>query len=155
MQVREIMTPDPVACTPEDRVVTAAKIMRERDCGAVPVVDSQDSRRVWGILTDRDIVLRVVARERDCLSTTVGESMTPDVFTVRPTDDVADVVQLMERQQIRRVPVVERATSWWASWRPPTWRAGCMTTRWSPSCLRTFPRPSRWPSEPVASRRHL
>ncbi|NLC56077.1 MAG: CBS domain-containing protein [Armatimonadetes bacterium] len=107
MQVREIMTPDPVACTPEDRVVTAAKIMRERDCGAVPVVDSQDSRRVWGILTDRDIVLRVVARERDCLSTTVGECMTPDVFTVRPTDDVADVVQLMERQQIRRVPVVE------------------------------------------------
>lgn len=101
------MTRGPVACTPEDRVVTAAKIMRDRDCGAVPVVDSQESRRLWGILTDRDIVVRVVARERNCLHVTVGECMTPDVFTVHPTDSVEDVVRLMEEHRIRRVPVVE------------------------------------------------
>lgn len=107
MLVRDIMTPDPVACIPGDRVTTASKIMVDRDCGAVPVVDPQQCRRVIGILTDRDIVCRVVAREKNPIITGVRDCMTSSVWTVRPNDTVDEVVRLMEEKKIRRVPVVE------------------------------------------------
>ncbi|MBI3946489.1 MAG: CBS domain-containing protein [Armatimonadetes bacterium] len=107
MQVRDIMTIDPVACAPDDQVATAAKIMVDRDCGAVPVVDSQETRRVVGILTDRDIVVRLVARRINPVTSSACDCMTCDVYVVRPGDSIQDVVSLMEEQQIRRVPVVE------------------------------------------------
>jgi len=107
MQVRDVMTASPVACVPEDRVVAAAKIMVDRDCGAVPVVESQHCRHVVGIVTDRDIVKRLVARERNPLDATLMDCMTPNVYAVAPTDDIETVTRLMEKQQIRRVPVVE------------------------------------------------
>lgn len=107
MQVREIMTAQPVACAADDRVVTAAKIMMDRECGAVPVVDDQRLRHVIGIVTDRDIVYRLVARERNPLDAVVADCMTAHVCTVRPYDDVEDVAQMMEDKQIRRVVVVD------------------------------------------------
>ncbi|HHX39834.1 MAG TPA: CBS domain-containing protein [Armatimonadetes bacterium] len=107
MQVREVMTPDPVACTPDDRVETAAKIMMDRDCGAVPIVDTQDCRHLVGIVTDRDIVMRLIARQRNPIGVPLRECMTTPVFTVRPDDSVEEVVRVMEEKQVRRVPVVD------------------------------------------------
>ncbi len=111
MKVREIMTAGPSAVTPEQTVGHAARVMREQDIGAVPVVQDFDSDRLVGILTDRDIAIRHVAagHVRDC---SVSEHMTPresaETFaTVRPEDHVELVVELMRRHAVRRIPVVE------------------------------------------------
>ncbi|HOM83291.1 MAG TPA: CBS domain-containing protein [Armatimonadota bacterium] len=107
MLVRDVMTPDPVACMPDDRVETAAKIMMDRDCGAVPIVDSQEFRHLVGIVTDRDIVMRLIARGRNPIGVPLHECMTTPVFTVRPDDTVEEVARVMQERQVRRVPVID------------------------------------------------
>ena len=107
MLVLDVMTPDPVACMPDDRVETAAKIMMDRDCGAVPIVDSQEFRHLVGIVTDRDIVMRLIARGRNPIGVPLHECMTTPVFTVRPDDTVEEVARVMQERQVRRVPVID------------------------------------------------
>jgi CBS domain-containing protein len=108
MNARDLMTPDPRVVTAEEPISRAAQIMRDLNVGCVPVVDDPAQMRVVGVLTDRDLVVRCLAERhfRDCK---VGEHMTAVALdTVAPGADVADVVALMERDQVRRILVTDR-----------------------------------------------
>jgi CBS domain-containing protein len=81
--------------------------MKTENIGVVPVVESESSKRLVGVLTDRDIAIRAVAEGRDGTTTSVGHIMTSNVRTSTATDSVADVMELMGREQVRRVPVID------------------------------------------------
>src|SRR5687767_12641507 len=100
------MTPDPASCTPETSVGEAATLMRDNDCGSIPVVENTTSRRLVGTVTDRDLAIRVLAAGKgpDVL---VREVMTPDPVTCVPDDEVEDLRQVMIERQVRRIPVVD------------------------------------------------
>ena len=102
-RVRDVMTPDPDCVTERDTVRDAARIMQKSDTGVVPVVDG---RKIIGLITDRDIVVRLVADGKDAGSATVREAMTKHVRSVRDDANVEEVLDLMSSAQIRRVPVV-------------------------------------------------
>jgi len=106
-QVREVMTSNPESCSPQASVVDAAKVMAKEDVGPIPVVDSG---RLAGILTDRDIVVRVVAEGRDPQSTSVGDVASAELATVSPDEDLDRALHLLTEQQVRRLPVVEGET---------------------------------------------
>jgi CBS domain-containing protein len=111
MKAQDIMSREPMCVTPDTPLVEAARMMKDENIGVVPVVDSSDTRRLVGVLTDRDIAIRAVAEGRDGSSTSVGHIMTSDVRTSAPDDSVDDVMDLMGREQVRRVPIVdERGT---------------------------------------------
>ncbi len=101
------MTPNPSYCVPGDTVVSAAMIMKSQDVGSIPVVSDRDSRRVIGIVTDRDIAMRVVAEQREYYATHVNDVMSKDVVTCQSGDDYDEVLAAMKEHQIRRVPVVD------------------------------------------------
>lgn len=108
MDAREIMTENPICCIPSDGLQMAARHMVEYNCGFLPVVESQDNRRLVGVLTDRDIVARVVARGVDCNSATVQDAMTTGrLWSVAPDAVVDEVIDKMEEGQVRRIPVVD------------------------------------------------
>ena len=107
MKAHEIMSPNPTSVTPDTSLVDAARLMKDENIGVIPVVDSLDSRRLIGVVTDRDIAVRAVAEGRDGSTTSVGHIMTADVRTSGPDDSVNDVMALMGREQIRRVPIVD------------------------------------------------
>jgi CBS domain-containing protein len=102
-QVKELMTESPVTVEPSTTVAEAAKVMANEDIGPVPIVE--DGRLV-GIVTDRDLVVRVLAEGRDT-STTVGEIASSDLVTVEPGMDLQQALEQMSRNQVRRLPVVE------------------------------------------------
>ena len=102
MRCREIMTKNVRTATSGMTLREAAALMRDGDMGAVPVVDEG---KLAGIVTDRDIVIRVVAEGKDA-TTSVSEAMTAELFTVTPDDFVFEAIRLMGDKQIRRVPVV-------------------------------------------------
>jgi CBS domain-containing protein len=105
MKAHDVMTTEPACCTPESTAREAAGLMREHDCGCVPVVEGE-SRRVVGVVTDRDIACRCVAEGKGA-ETPVREIMTKDPQCCHPGDDIAAVEQIMMRAQVRRVPVVD------------------------------------------------
>jgi CBS domain-containing protein len=102
--VREAMTANPRSVEPSTTVVEAARLMRSEDVGSLPVVEGH---RLVGIVTDRDIVLRVVAEGKDPQSTTVSEIVSGDLVTVEPDQDLDEALRLMARHQVRRLPVVD------------------------------------------------
>ena len=102
--VRDVMTAGPTAVSPSTPVREAARLMSKEDVGPLPVVEEE---RLVGIVTDRDLVIRVLAQDRNPESTTVGEVASKDVVTVQPDEDLDRALQLMAHNQIRRVPVVE------------------------------------------------
>ena len=102
---REIMTPDPACCSVNATLDEVAKMMVQNDCGEIPVLDATD--RVVGVVTDRDIVCRVVAEGKNPMAYTVDTCMTQPVVSVRADAPIEDVVATMEDYQIRRVPVVD------------------------------------------------
>jgi CBS domain-containing protein len=103
--IRELMTTNPTTVEPSAPVADAARVMKQQDVGPVPVVENGD--RLAGIVTDRDIVLRVVAAGGDPQSTTVGEIMSRDLATVDPDQPLEEALRLMARHQVRRLPVCE------------------------------------------------
>jgi len=107
MTCREMMTPNPACCQAEDTVVTAAMMMKSGNYGAVPVVGDRTEMRVKGIVTDRDLAMKVIAEQRDMYNTTVGDVMSTDLVTCRLDDDYDDVIDAMRSNQIRRLPVVD------------------------------------------------
>ena len=107
MKAREIMTKDPRVVTPDTSVQEAARMMQSEDTGVLPVVEASTSRRLVGVLTDRDIAIRVVAEGRD--GAVVRDVMSASVRTCRENDDVEDVMRMMADEQIRRVPIVDEA----------------------------------------------
>jgi CBS domain-containing protein len=103
MNIREVMTPNPRTVSPSDSIQNAACIMRDEDAGAVPVVDNG---RAVGIVTDRDIVVRVVA-EGGQLSGPVRDIITGALVSATPEMSTREAAELMSEHQIRRLPVVE------------------------------------------------
>ena len=103
-QIKDVMTSNPTTCEPQASVVDAAKVMAQEDVGSIPMVEGD---RLAGVVTDRDIVLRVVAEGRNAQSTTVGDIASRDLVTVSPDDDLDRALELMAEKQVRRLPIVE------------------------------------------------
>ena len=106
MKARDIMTANPESVTAADSIQTAARIMRDSDVGIVPVVDDQSSRRLRGVITDRDIAVRCIAEGRDG-NCRVSDLMSGDLVTARPDDDVSKVMERMKAEQVRRIPIID------------------------------------------------
>lgn len=103
----EVMTREPVSCEPADSIKRVAEVMKREDVGAVPVVDSKSSRRIVGIVTDRDIVVRVIADGRSIESATARDAMSSNAATCREDQDVSVALSLMAERKVRRMPVVD------------------------------------------------
>ena len=105
-KISDVMTQRPRAVTAQMTVREAARLMDEEDVGSLPVVD--DGERLIGIVTDRDVAVRVVGRGLDSDTTVVGEVASRDVVSLTPDHDLDDALKLMAQQQVRRVPIVVR-----------------------------------------------
>jgi CBS domain-containing protein len=103
---RDIMTESPAVVTPETTARDAARMMEDNDCGSLPVVENRDSLKLLGMVTDRDLALRVLGRGQNP-DTPIREAMTRNVSSVRLEDDLDAVERVMSGQQVRRVPVVD------------------------------------------------
>jgi CBS domain-containing protein len=106
MRVNLIMTPDPACCTPDATAKDAAGLMKQYDCGSIPVVENAHSKRLVGTVTDRDLAVRGLATGKGP-DTPVRVLMTNDPITCAPEDEVEIVREVMVAQQVRRVPVVD------------------------------------------------
>ena len=107
MQVQDIMTKNPATVTPDTPLRDAARLMKDEDVGVIPVVESAGSKRLVGLVTDRDITVRVVAEGRDASQSRVQDAMSATLKTCKASDDVNDVMDVMSREQVRRVPIVD------------------------------------------------
>jgi CBS domain-containing protein len=107
MKSSEVMTKDPACCVASDSVQQCAEMMRAHDVGSMPIVESEGSRRLVGILTDRDIAMKVVAEGRDAGNTQVADVMSRDPVCVQPDEELDQAMERMKDRQIRRVPVVD------------------------------------------------
>lgn len=103
----DVMTDNPVYALPDDTVAKVAQLMKKEDIGPVPVVDDERNKRLVGIVTDRDLALKVVAEGHDPQTTKVEEVMTRKLITCRPDDDVESAMKAMAQYQLRRIPVVD------------------------------------------------
>ena len=104
-RVREVMTSDVVTIDPDSSVLDAAKLMAAKNVGALPVIDGDG--RLVGMLSERDIVRRVVALEKDPARTPVRDAMTPQPVAAKPDYTLADAVRIMLQLNIRHLPVVD------------------------------------------------
>jgi CBS domain-containing protein len=109
MQVRNVMTADPACCISETALQEVAQMMIDHDCGEIPVVENKETKLPIGVITDRDIVCRTVARGLNPLDLTVAECMTKPCVTVTPDMSIEECSRIMEENKIRRVPVVDAA----------------------------------------------
>jgi CBS domain-containing protein len=107
MRVRDIMTPDPACATPESTAQEVAGLMRDHDAGSIPVVENQQNRRIVGTVTDRDLAIRGLAEGRGP-ETPVRQLMTEQPVTCIADDEIETVRQVMIREKVRRVPVVDQ-----------------------------------------------
>jgi len=101
--IRDVMTPNPQCVTETDSLRDVARIMKDQDTGVVPVVDG---KKIIGLVTDRDIVVRCIAEGKNPLEAKVNDVMTKSVRKVKEDATVNDVIGLMSSSEIRRVPVV-------------------------------------------------
>src|SRR6266511_3440687 len=108
MKCTEIMTKEPVCCLPGDTVEMAAQLMKDEDVGSIPVVADYETNRLLGIVTDRDLALKVVAPGRYGPSVTVEDVMTRDPVVCNVDANLEQVVATMEEHQVRRIPVVDK-----------------------------------------------
>ena len=104
MAIRDLMTSNPATLEPSSTVADAAKVMASEDVGPVPIVEGE---RLVGMVTDRDLVVRVIAEGRDPNSTTLGEIASSDLVTIQPDTELEEATRLMSQHQVRRLPVVE------------------------------------------------
>jgi CBS domain-containing protein len=103
----ELMTKNPVCCLPDSMVAAVAQLMKRENIGPIPVIENEQSRKLVGIVTDRDLALKIVAEGRDAKSTKVEAVMTRKVVTCRADDDVQKALDAMSEHQLRRIPVVD------------------------------------------------
>jgi CBS domain-containing protein len=102
---REIMTPDPTCVDESDDMLTAARRMAELGVGSLPVSGTDEQLR--GMLTDRDVVIRVLAEGLDPAKVTAGELVQGEPVTIGADDDADEVLRTMGRRQVRRLPVID------------------------------------------------
>ncbi|OLE50805.1 MAG: hypothetical protein AUG51_26325 [Acidobacteria bacterium 13_1_20CM_3_53_8] len=107
MKCSEIMTKDPVCCLSSDTVNKAAQLMKTENVGPIPVVADEESKRLIGIVTDRDLALKVVAEAKDAKSTMVDDVMTTGVVACRADDNLQNALKAMEEHQVRRIPIID------------------------------------------------
>jgi CBS-domain-containing membrane protein len=107
MKSLDVMTKDPVFCLPSDNVLKASQLLKTHDIGSLPVVESAETRMLVGMVTDRDIVLKVVSEGCDPQTTLVKDVMSAQVITCSAEDDMQMALDLMARHQLRRLPVVD------------------------------------------------
>ncbi len=109
MKVRDVMSEEPVCCTPDESAKSAAQKLRDHDIGAVPVVNSESERRLEGMVTDRDLCCRVLAESKDAEATKVRDCMTSRAVSVGEEAELDDCADMMQQHQVRRIPVVDEA----------------------------------------------
>jgi CBS domain-containing protein len=107
MKVKEIMSKDPACCTRETSLQDVAILMIEHDCGEIPVVDTMESKRPVGVVTDRDITVRTVALGKNPLELRARDCMSSPAVTVTPETSVDDCCNVMEENQLRRILVID------------------------------------------------
>jgi len=101
---RDLMTADPACCSPRTTLDQVAKMMVLNDCGEIPVIDA--ANKPIGVITDRDIVVKVLAKDVDPHTLTVGDVMTPEPLVAADDDGIGETLRRMRRMGVRRVPVV-------------------------------------------------
>ena len=107
MQVKGMMTPDPACCSSDTPLPDVARMMVDKDCGEIPVVENKSSKVPIGVVTDRDIVCRTVANGLNPLDLTAADCMTKPIVTVTPEMSLEEACRIMEEKLIRRIPVVD------------------------------------------------
>lgn len=108
MKIDQIMTIDPVCCTKSETAEVAASMMRDLNVGVIPIVENEKSYKIVGVVTDRDLCMSVVADGKDPKNTMLEDCMTGKLIFCAPEDDIEDVLKLMQKHQIRRIPVVDK-----------------------------------------------
>ena len=103
----EVMTKDPICCLPDSMASDVAGLMKVNNIGSIPVVESGQTRKLVGVVTDRDLTLKIVAEGLDAKSTKVETVMTRKVVTCRVNDDLQKALDAMSENQLRRIPVVD------------------------------------------------
>jgi len=106
MKVKEIMTKDPAVCKPDTPLRDVAILMVDRDCGQIPVIESSETQRPIGVVTDRTIIVRAVARGMNPLHLTAADVMTSPALTVTPETPVEDCAEALADRRVRRMPVI-------------------------------------------------
>jgi CBS domain-containing protein len=108
MNVKDIMTKNPATCLPTANLEEVAKLMADNDCGEIPVIRTKDNPELLGVITDRDICCRAVAKGKNPSLTKVCDCMTSPVFTISPDSDIARTCKTFEEKEVRRLPVVDK-----------------------------------------------
>jgi len=111
MKANDIMTPQPVTVTPDTPIDEAARLMKDQNVGMLPVVEAEGSKQLVGVITDRDIAVRHVAEGHASSDCAVREAMTAHVSTCTPDTDLSEVMDVMGREQVRRIPIVDERGS--------------------------------------------
>jgi CBS domain-containing protein len=106
---RDVMTTNPVSCSSTDTVRSAAQLMKREDVGFLPVVKDREDKKLIGVVTDRDLVLNLIAETRQADVTTIADIMAAKPVTCRADDDVERAMSAMAQHQIRRVPIVDES----------------------------------------------
>jgi len=101
-----VMTKNPTCCQPSDSVMKVAQWMKRENIGSVPVIENNETRKLVGIVTDRDLALKVVGQGEDPKTAQVESVMTYKLVTCRPEDDIQKALDLMSEHQLRRIPIV-------------------------------------------------
>ncbi len=109
MTIRQVMTKNPAFCAPSSSAQTAALVMQQKDTGILPVTEDAFSRKLVGVVTDRDLCLTVLVRGRDPAHVWVQECMTRDPVTCHLDEEVGAALRRMREHQVRRIPVVDEA----------------------------------------------
>src|SRR4030043_24769 len=102
-----VMTENPQCCLPTDSVSAAAQLMRDENVGSIPVIESRQTRKLLGIVTDRDLAMQVVANTCDSRATRVADVMTRQLITCHRDDDLQTALDAMAKNQLRRIPVID------------------------------------------------
>jgi CBS domain-containing protein len=108
VKINEVMSPNPVCCLPSDSAQRVARIMCDQNVGSIPVVVDQESRKLVGMITDRDLCCSVIADGLDPKATAIEKFMTLNPVTCRDAENVENCERLMQEHQIRRIPIVDR-----------------------------------------------
>jgi len=104
---KEVMTSNPVCCLPDETVNEVAQLMKSKNVGSIPVIENRESRELIGILTDRDLALKVIAADRDPAKTKIREVMKHNPVTCVESDDIQKALDVMAIHQVRRIPVTD------------------------------------------------
>jgi len=101
------MTKNPVCCLQNETVLKAARMMKSENVGSIPVIENDQTKRLVGIVTDRDLTLKIIADGLDAESTKVDSVMTQKVVTCHTEDDLQQALDAMAEHQLRRIPIVD------------------------------------------------